>query len=203
MSDPTNTRYRTISDRTESFHKDRGSKFYGFACPVSSQEQVDSHLNALKEEYPDATHHCYAFRLGADGSDYRYSDDGEPSNSAVSPIYRQLLSHDLTNTLVVVVRYYGGKKLGVPGLIDAYGTAAHESLKMAHVVERSLTRRYSIRTPLNKEYLIYQLAAQHRLGQPEPDEKSPNLFHFEAELDRWQEITNLLQNLKNFELIIS
>lgn len=203
MSDQTNTRFRTISDPTESFHKERGSKFYGFAYPVNSQDEVDSHLNELKEEYSDATHHCYAFRLGADGSDFRYSDDGEPSNSAGSPIYRQLLSHDLTNTLVVVVRYYGGKKLGVPGLIDAYGTAAHESLNTAQVVERSLTRRFSIRTPLNKEYLIYKLAAQHKLGQPELDAKSPNLFHFEADVDRWQEITDLLQNLKNFELIIS
>ena len=174
----------------------------GFAFPVNSKLQVDQHMEALKSEFPDATHHCYAFRIGHDGNEFRYSDDGEPSNSAGSPIYRQLLSYAVTNTLLVVVRYYGGKKLGVPGLIEAYGTAAQKCLEATNIIEQTLSKSYSIKTQLNKEYLIYQLAAKYKLGNPAVDQKQSNLFHFEVELDRWSEITDLLQNLKHFELII-
>ena len=100
--------------------KEKGSKFIGFAFPINNEKELKTALEGLKIEHPKATHHCYAFRIGINGENYRANDDGEPSGSAGLPIYNQLLAHNLTNILVVIVRYYGGTKLGVSGLVKAY-----------------------------------------------------------------------------------
>ena len=126
--------YKTINKTSEAIFKDRGSKFIGYAFPVRSEEEVKKHLNELKKEHPSARHFCYAYRLGADKQAYRVNDDGEPSGSAGRPIYNQLLSFDLTNILIVVVRYFGGTLLGVPGLINAYKTAATEAIGTNEIV---------------------------------------------------------------------
>jgi uncharacterized YigZ family protein len=110
-----------------------------FAYPVKGEDEIKEYINALKNEYPDATHHCFAWRLGPQGERYRYYDDGEPSGTASRPIYGQILSHELTNILVVVVRYFGGTKLGVSGLIEAYKTSAHMVLSSCKVIEKKLT----------------------------------------------------------------
>jgi len=139
--------YKTIEKTAQGSFRDRGSKFLSFAIPASSEQEVKQQLDALRKQYYDATHHCYAYVLGFDKSAYRVNDDGEPSGTAGRPIYGQLLSADLTNTLIVVVRYYGGTNLGVPGLIHAYKTAANEAITNATILTRIVKETYEIDYP--------------------------------------------------------
>ena len=127
--------YRTIKSISEGFYKEKGSKFFAFAVPCKTEEEVKKRLAAWRKEHFQAVHVCYAFRLGSDKKVFRASDDGEPSNSAGPPILGQIQSFDLTNILIGVVRYYGGTNLGVGGLIHAYRTAAKEALEEAIIIE--------------------------------------------------------------------
>lgn len=127
--------FRTIQNTGEGVYKEKGSKFYGYVYPCASVEVIKEHLNRLRKENPGCVHVCYAYCLGSKKEDYRYSDDGEPSNSAGAPIYGQIKSFELTNVLVAVVRYYGGTNLGVGGLINAYRTAAKEAFDNATIIE--------------------------------------------------------------------
>ncbi|HBX51761.1 MAG: YigZ family protein [Bacteroidetes bacterium RIFOXYA12_FULL_35_11] len=129
--------YRTIEMPSEGVFKDRGSRFIGLAFPVFSEEDIKEILTSLKKKYYDATHHCYAYRLGADKTTYRSNDDGEPSGSAGKPIFGQIQSCDLSNIFIVVIRYYGGVKLGVSGLINAYRSAAADALENALIIEKT------------------------------------------------------------------
>ena len=130
-------RYRSIEAPSTGVYKDNGSKFLAFAFPVETEDQAKEHIAALRKEYFDARHHCYAYRLGLDGATWRANDDGEPSSTAGRPILGQLLSAELSDILVVVVRYFGGVKLGVPGLIKAYKTATAEAIAAARIVEKT------------------------------------------------------------------
>ncbi len=123
------TTYHTIERSGEGFFKDRGSKFFSFAFPVTTQEEIKERLQDVRKQYHDARHHCYAFSLGMKTPQLRANDDGEPGHSAGDPILGQIKSLGLTNVLVVVVRYFGGTKLGVAGLINAYRTAAADALQ--------------------------------------------------------------------------
>ncbi len=136
--------YKTIENISEGLFKDRGSKFIAHAIPVNNESQVKEHLSALRKKYHDARHHCYAYQLGFDNSSYRINDDGEPSGTAGKPIFGQILSHDLTNILIVVVRYFGGTKLGVGGLINAYKTSAKDALNNAKIIEKTINEVYEI-----------------------------------------------------------
>jgi uncharacterized YigZ family protein len=137
--------YKTISARAEGLYKEKGSKFLGYALPVSTEEQIKSALAGIIKEHHSARHHCYAYRLNPRGIYERANDDGEPRNSAGFPILGQLKSLQLVNVLVVVVRYFGGTKLGVPGLIQAYKMAAKETLNNAAVVKREIRAAFEIR----------------------------------------------------------
>jgi uncharacterized YigZ family protein len=139
--------YRTISQAAQGSFRDKGSRFFAFAFPAVSEQEVKHHLEALRKQFYDATHHCYAYVLGFDKSAYRANDDGEPSGTAGKPIYGQLLSHDLTNILVVVVRYYGGTNLGDPGLMHAYKTAAIEAINNTVIVTKIVKEVYQIEYP--------------------------------------------------------
>ncbi len=136
--------YKTIKNRAQGTFRDRASKFIAVAIPVITEDEVKESLIALKKEYYDATHHCYAYQLGFDKSAYRINDDGEPSGTAGRPIFGQIQSKDLTNILIVVIRYYGGTKLGVSGLINAYKTAAKEALDTAEIIEKTIKDVYEI-----------------------------------------------------------
>ena len=136
--------YKTVQGRSEGIYKDRGSKFIAIVYPVRSETDVKEKLSAIKSEYHDARHHCYAYMLGADKSAYRINDDGEPSGTAGRPILGQINSHDLTNLLVVVVRYFGGTKLGVRGLINAYKSSAHEAISSAKIITKTVDEVYEI-----------------------------------------------------------
>lgn len=129
-------KYKTLAGATTGEFKDRGSKFLAYAYPVATTQDVKDRLQALKKEHPKAVHHCYAFRIGTDGTLYRAVDDGEPSGSAGRPILGQIDSAGLVNVLVVVVRYFGGTLLGVPGLINAYKTATSLALEGAASTEK-------------------------------------------------------------------
>lgn len=139
--------YLTIAAPSEAASRERSSKFLAYAYPVQSEEQIRILLDALRRKYYDATHHCYAWRLGPAGAAFRANDDGEPSGTAGKPILGQLLSLDLTDCLVVVVRYFGGTKLGVAGLIAAYREAAAEAIGAAEVVERTVDRAVRVDFP--------------------------------------------------------
>lgn len=136
--------YYTIASTSESVFRDRSSRFIGLAVPVSNEQEMKTELEKIKKKYFDATHHCYAFRLGFDKTVFRFSDDGEPSGTSGRPIFGQIQSKDLTNVLVVVVRYYGGTKLGVPGLINAYKTAAKEALENNTIIEKTVNDVYEV-----------------------------------------------------------
>ncbi len=130
--------YKTINADAEAVFKYRGSKFVAIAIPVKTEAEVKQKLDELRKEYYDATHHCYAYRLGFDKSAFRTNDDGEPSGTAGKPIFNQILSKDLTNVLIVVIRYFGGTKLGVSGLINAYKTVSREALENAEVITKAV-----------------------------------------------------------------
>ncbi len=136
--------YKTIVNHTEGFFKDRGSKFISHAYPVKNEEDVKAILAQLRKDYYDARHHCYAYILNPDKSAFRINDDGEPSGSAGKPIHGQLLSYDLTNVLVVVIRYFGGTKLGIPGLINAYREATKDALDQAEIITLTVDEYFKI-----------------------------------------------------------
>lgn len=136
--------YKTISGPCEGIFKDKGSKFIAYAFPVNSLEKAKQIISQIKMEHPKARHHCSALRLSPDKSVFRINDDGEPSGTAGRPILNVLLSNELTNILVVVVRYFGGTLLGVPGLINAYKTATIEAIKAADIIELTVNDIYSL-----------------------------------------------------------
>lgn len=136
--------YKTITSSAEAIYKEKSSKFLAFAYPVSTIERVAEILNSLRKKYYDATHHCYAYRIGYKGETFRANDDGEPSSTAGKPILGQLLSQDITNCLIIVVRYFGGTKLGVSGLITAYKESAAAVLEESEVVEKTIDIEYNV-----------------------------------------------------------
>ena len=178
--------YRSIAAPAKGIYKELGSKLLAFAYPVETDEAAKNILAAVRKEYFDARHHCFAWRLGLTGEPYRYSDDGEPSSTAGRPIHGQLLSQELSDILVVVVRYFGGVKLGVPGLIRAYRTATQDALANATVVEKIAGQFFTVQfgylqmndvmkvlkemgvTPLRQEFdLDCRLEVRVRLNQIE------------------------------------
>ncbi|WP_435355510.1 IMPACT family protein [Emticicia sp. SJ17W-69] len=136
--------YKTIKSPAEGLFKDRGSKFFAFAYPIEHENEVKDLVENLRKEHFKAVHHCYAYRLGIDKSNFRVNDDGEPSGTAGKPILNTLLSHEITNVLVVVVRYFGGTLLGVPGLINAYKSATAEALAKANIIEKTVNEVYNV-----------------------------------------------------------
>ncbi len=137
--------YKTIAFPSEEIlFKEKNSKFFGYAFPVSTEEEIKNHLETLRKQHHGAVHFCYAFQIGTTKIQFRANDDGEPSNSAGAPIYGQIQSFGLTNVLVVIVRFFGGVKLGVGGLISAYRTAAQMALETAEIVEKTIDIHYIV-----------------------------------------------------------
>lgn len=136
--------YKTIAAKSEGYFKDKGSKFLAFAYPVNSENETKEILDQLKKEHHNARHHCYAWRLGKEEITFRTNDDGEPSSTAGKPILGQLQSFDVTDILLVVVRYFGGTLLGTGGLINAYKTAAADALNNAKIVTKIIEEKYKL-----------------------------------------------------------
>lgn len=137
-------KYQTLADTSEGTYKEKGSKFLAFAYPVKNEDEIKEIQKELRKKYYDARHHVYAFRLGVTGEHYRSSDDGEPSNSSGPPVLGQLQSYNITNVLIVVVRYFGGTKLGVSGLINAYRSAAADAIENNTIIEEFEQDRFVI-----------------------------------------------------------
>ena len=137
--------YFTLRNNSEGYYKEKGSKFLAFAFQVNDEEEIKERLAELRKKFYDARHHCYAYVLGFDGEIYRANDDGEPGHSAGDPILGQIRSNNLTNTLIVVVRYFGGTKLGVSGLIHAYKTAAADAIANNSIEENLILSEITIR----------------------------------------------------------
>lgn len=136
--------YFTIEKSSTAEFKDRGSKFLAYAFPIQTADDFKKRLKQLKEEHPKAAHHCFAYRLGTDGDNFRSGDDGEPSGSAGRPILGQIDSKQLTNTAIVVVRYFGGTLLGVPGLINAYKTSSSLALQLTPIIQKPVLVNYEL-----------------------------------------------------------
>lgn len=136
--------FKTIEAQVEGIYKEKGSRFIALAYPVTREEEIRAIIAGLKEKYYDARHHCYAWRLGAAKTHFRANDDGEPSSTAGKPILGQIQSNDLTNILIVVIRYFGGIKLGVSGLINAYREAAADALRNAVIIEKTVDEQLRI-----------------------------------------------------------
>lgn len=149
--------YFTIAKASEGFYKEKGSKFLAFAYPVASEDEIKDCLEGLRKQYYDARHHCYGYIYGAHSEHYRANDDGEPGHSAGDPILGQIKSRNLTNTLVVVIRYFGGTKLGVSGLIHAYKTAAAEALDANEIISCDITRSMRFSFPYESMNTVMKL----------------------------------------------
>ncbi|MDP3913376.1 MAG: YigZ family protein [Bacteroidota bacterium] len=158
--------YKTIERPSEGLFKDKGSKFISFAFPVNSEDEIKDIVQSIKKEHHSARHHCYAWRLGADHLHFRANDDGEPSSTAGKPILGQIQSFELTNILIVVVRYFGGTLLGVSGLINAYRSAALDAINQAEIVEK-----------LVEEWLLvdFNYGAMNEVMKIFKDEKLPQI----------------------------
>lgn len=159
--------YKTIKTQSVGIFKDRGSKFIALAIPVNSENEIKEKLETIRKKYYDATHHCYAYQLGFDKSSYRINDDGEPSGTAGKPIFGQILSNDLTNILIVVIRYYGGTKLGVPGLINAYKTSTSLTLENSEIITKIVKEIYEINYDYHAMNDVMKIIKEEKLEQLE------------------------------------
>ncbi len=147
-------RYKTLKNNSEALFKEKGSKFLGYAYPIRTENDIEHTLLSIKAKHPKATHHCYAYKLGLEDSISRAQDDGEPNNSAGKPILGQIESNELFNVLIIVVRYYGGTKLGVGGLQIAYKTAARLAIEANEFEEKEVPTFYTIKFPFDLQGIV-------------------------------------------------
>ena len=157
--------YQTITKASpEVLFKDRNSKFFGYAFPIKTEEEAKEHLEDLKKQHHQARHWCYAWQTGKEDHQYRVNDDGEPSNSAGMPIYGQIQSFDVTNILIVVVRYFGGTKLGVGGLMNAYKTAAQMALEASNILKRTIDEVFVIKFDYPEMNTVMRIIKENNLN---------------------------------------
>jgi len=188
--------YKTIEGEPEpSVYKDRGSKFIGYAVPVQSEAGIKRALARIRKEHHKARHWCYAWRLGYDPAVERANDDGEPARSAGMPILNQIRGRDLTDVLVVVVRYFGGVKLGVGGLIQAYKTAASEVLDHARIVEKPILKKIHIRFGYDQMNRVMQWVKKNGLKTLPPETAADVRLTLLVPPGRWEEINSALDNM--------
>lgn len=160
--------FKTIEKPSEGLFKDKGSRFISYAFPVNSEEQIRDIVQSIKKEHHSARHHCYAWRLGSEKLLFRANDDGEPSSTAGKPILGQIQSFDLTNILIVVVRYFGGTLLGVSGLINAYRNAALDAINQAEIVEKLVEKRFLIEFDYGAMNEVMKIFKDEKLPQIDP-----------------------------------
>ncbi len=190
----------TIRKPGKGTYKEKGSKFFGFIFPVSSEKDVKSKLDDIKTEYHDARHHCYAYRLGPDGNDFRMNDDGEPSSTAGKPIYGQILANELTNVLIIVVRYFGGTKLGTSGLIRAYKTAADEAISETKIVKKTIKELYTLFFDYNLMSEVERLLHDEKIEPIEKNFEAHCTFTIGVRLNEENRIINRFNKLKGLKI---
>jgi len=189
--------YRTLKRPSdEQVYKEKGSKFLGYAFPIESVAQVDIRIQELKKAHSKARHWCYAWQIGVESPTYRYNDDGEPSNSAGKPIYGQIQSFELTNILIVVVRYFGGTKLGVGGLVTAYKAAAKLSLEQADVVEKMLMDTLIVAFDYIHMDKVMRIIKEHQLQILHQKMELNCLFEISVRKNKAEEILQIFKDLR-------
>ena len=188
--------YRTIAKESEGLYKEKGSRFIALAYPVRTEEEVKQHVADVKKKYYDARHHCYAYILGANKDAYRMNDDGEPSGTAGRPIHGQLLSKDLTDTLIIVIRYFGGIKLGVSGLINAYKTAAKDALDNNTIVEKFVEENYQLSFPPLSMNKVMQLLKRETVKITDQQYDTDCIIRFTVQK---RDADNLLEALRKVD----
>ena len=191
-----NYTYRTIAKESEGLYKEKGSRFIALVYPVRTEEEVKQHVADVKKKYYDARHHCYAYILGANKDAYRMNDDGEPSGTAGRPIHGQLLSKDLTDTLIIVIRYFGGIKLGVSGLINAYKTAAKDALDNNTIVEKFVEEDYQLRFPPLSMNKVMQLLKRETVKITDQQYDTDCIIRFTVQK---RDADNLLEALRKVD----
>jgi uncharacterized YigZ family protein len=192
--------YCTIHGTGEILFKDRGSKFHAFIFPVRSEVQIKAHLAALKKLHPSANHHCYAWRLGPDKLQHRYNDDGEPSGTAGKPIYSQIQKNDLSDVLIVVVRYFGGTLLGTGGLINAYRTSAEQVIVKAGVVEKKIFFAYELKFAGEDVSAVMRLLKEAGAVITINDYGEEHFINFHIEKERSEQFENKMKELYKVKL---
>ncbi|MFN8281688.1 MAG: YigZ family protein [Chitinophagales bacterium] len=186
--------YFTIQNIEDILYKDKASKFIGYAYTVNNEHDIKEKLERVKQLHPKATHHCYAYRLGLDKNNYRANDDGEPNGTAGKPILGQIDSFGITNTLLIVVRYFGGTKLGVSGLIDAYKECAKMTLQSTQIIEQKMLNYYEIKCDYSSINKVYQII--HTMNATIIEQYLDNQSRFLISVDQ-DKITTLENKLTN------
>ncbi len=190
----------TIENPSIAEFKDRGSRFIAYAFPIADAGEFKEKLAALKKEHPKAVHHCFAYRLGLDGMNYRVSDDGEPSGTAGRPILGQIDSKRVTNVLIVVVRYFGGTLLGVPGLINAYKTVTALSLQLTAIVQKSVLINYRLQYDHTQTHEVMKVVKQFNCVVLKQETQLFCLLEMGVPKDRLDEVLFRLKELRGVEM---
>lgn len=186
--------YLTIAATSEGFYKNKGSKFHAYAHKVYVEEEVKELVKQYKKDYHDARHHCYGFVIGENGDAFRAGDDGEPSNSAGAPILGQIRSKDLSNVCVIVVRYFGGTKLGVPGLIEAYKTSAEEALNNAEIITEHVSFSLELKFTYEEMNTIMKVIKDFDLPILKQEFEMTCYLKTRVKKSDWEAVTSLLEN---------
>ncbi len=190
--------YFSIAGESQSSIREKASKFIAFAYTVTSEEEVKKYLELLKKEYYNANHHCYAYRIGhPETAIYRINDDGEPSGSAGKPIYGQLLSKNLSDLLVVVIRYFGGTKLGIPGLIQAYKSAASDALDQNRIITKVITTQICVTFPVLQMNDVMRILKQEEAEILSQDYAEDYFIRFSIRKSKSDRIKTRLLSLTN------
>ncbi len=195
--------YKTITQSTpEVLYKEKNSKFFGYAFPIETEEEAKEHLEEVKKKHYQAGHWCYAWQIGKEEEQrqFRANDDGEPSNSAGMPIYGQLLSFDITNVLVVVVRYFGGTKLGVGGLIQAYKTTAQLALESADITERTIDKNFEIKFDYAQMNIVMRMIKENNLNILKQDLGLDCRIYLSVRLSQAEEIFQKFASIYKVEI---
>ncbi|SDD02470.1 uncharacterized protein, YigZ family [Algoriphagus faecimaris] len=193
--------YKTLSKVSSGLYKDRSSKFHYFAFPVKTEEEIKNHLADLRKTYYDARHHCFAWILGINGDSYRANDDGEPNHSAGDPILGQIRSNQLTNILIVVVRYFGGTKLGMSGLINAYKTAAAMAIEENEIIEEQVKSQLKISFSYPAMNEVMKLVKNQELNIIDQQMSLDCQMSLEMRQGLFEFVLNALQEIESLQIL--
>lgn len=192
--------FLTVSQKSSGLYKDKGSKFLYFSFPVETEEEIKSELASLRKIYFDATHHCYAWVLGHNGTQFRANDDGEPNHSAGDPILGQIRSHQLTNVLIVVVRYFGGTKLGVSGLIQAYKTSAALAIEENEIIEKRVMEEIIIQFGYPQMNEVMKIVKAENLNIKSQELGLDCLLKLELRMGILDQVTEKLKDIEGVKI---
>ncbi len=193
-------KYFTIEKISKGLYKEKGSKFISIAYPVTNENQIKEIIDLVKKEYHDARHHCYAWRLGSDYKKYRYNDDGEPSSTAGKPIFGQIQSFNLTDILIIVVRYFGGTKLGVSGLIKAYKEAAADAINNNSIIEKTVKQTFRLEFNYDNTNIVMRNLKADYIDVINQEFNETCILDFDVSIDKSDEIINKLNKIQNIKI---